>query len=138
MKQKLQRTHAMTFRVTEEEREMIRRRQEQTGITNTRAYLLKMAIDGRVISVELDSVREMNRLLSNISGNINQIARKLNASGKIYDGELDKIQAQQTEIWQQHKEILRKVGMIIDAPKSVRKSSRPSREKLQKQTAKPA
>lgn len=32
MKQKLQRNHSMTFRVTEEERDMIRRRQEQTGI----------------------------------------------------------------------------------------------------------
>ena len=55
MKQKLQRDHAMTFRVTEEERDMI----------NTRAYLLKMAVDGRVIRVELDSVKEMVRLLSN-------------------------------------------------------------------------
>jgi len=137
MKQKLQRTHAMTFRVTEEEREMIRRRQEQTGMENTRAYLLKMAIDRRVISVELDSVREMNRLLSNISGNINQIARKLNAGGRIYDGELEKIQAQQEEIWQQQKEILRKVGMIIDPPKIARKSSRPPREKSQEQTAEP-
>ena len=138
MKQKLQRTHAMTFRVTEEEREMIRQRREQTGITNMRSYLLKMAIDGRVISVELGSVREMNRLLSNISGNINQIACKLNMGGKTYSGELEKIQAQQTEIWRQQKEILRKVVMIIDTPKSARKSSRPSREKLQNQTAQPA
>ena len=79
MKQKLQRSHAMTFRVTEEEREMIRRRQEQTGIINQRAYLLKMAIDGRVIRVELESVKEMNRLLSNATNNINQISKKMTA-----------------------------------------------------------
>jgi len=63
--QNLNRNHAMTFRVTEKEREMIRRRQAQTGIKSLRAYLLKMAIDGRVIHVELHSVTEMNRLLSN-------------------------------------------------------------------------
>ncbi len=50
------------FRVTEKEREMIDRRMAQTGIKNRRAYLLKMAVDGRVIHVELESVREMVRL----------------------------------------------------------------------------
>jgi hypothetical protein len=114
MKQKLSRTHAMTFRVTEEEREMIQRRQEQSGIVTMRHYLLKMAIDGRVIRVELGSVTEMNRLLSNISGNINQIARKLNQGGRIYDGELEKIRTSQEEIWEQQKEILRKVSGIVE------------------------
>jgi len=117
MKQKLSRKHAMTFRVTEDERDMITRRQEQSGIINMRSYLLKMAVDGRVIHVQLDSVIEMNRLLSNIAGNINQIARKLNQGGRIYDGELEKIQAQQEEIWNQQKEILRKVGGIVDVAK---------------------
>ena len=78
MQQNLQHNHSMTFRVTEEERELIRRRQEQTGMKKTRAYLLKMAIDGRVIHVELDSVKDMKRLLSNATNNINQIARKVN------------------------------------------------------------
>jgi hypothetical protein len=35
-----------------------------------RAYLLKQAIDGRVIHVELQSVGEMVRLLSNATNNI--------------------------------------------------------------------
>jgi len=117
MKQKLSRKHAMTFRVTEDERDMITHRQEQSGIINMRAYLLKMAVDGRVIHVQLDSVIEMNRLLSNISNNINQIARKLNQGGRIYDGELEKICANQEEIWNQQKEILRKVGSIVDVAK---------------------
>ena len=117
MNQKLSRNHAMTFRVTEEERDMITRRQEQSGIINMRTYLLKMAVDGRVIHVQLDSVMEMNRLLSNISNNINQVARKLNQGGRIYDGELEKIQTQQEEIWNQQKEILRKVSSIVDVAK---------------------
>ena len=78
MKQKLERNIAMIFRATEKEREMIRKRQKQSGIINMRAYLLKMAIDGRVISIELESVHEMNRLLSNVSNNVNQIAKRIN------------------------------------------------------------
>ena len=53
----------LAFRVTEEERAMIEKRMAQTGIKNMRAFIVKMAVDGRVIHVELDSVKEMVRLL---------------------------------------------------------------------------
>ena len=115
MKQKLQRNIAMTFRVTEKEQEMIRRRQKQTGIINMRAYLLKMAIDGRVIHIELDGVTEMNRLLGNATNNINQIARRVNQTGNIYAADIDKIRGEYDELWKQVKEILRRLGDIMDA-----------------------
>ena len=98
MKQKLDRNIAMTFRVTEEERDMIRERQKQSGIISMRAYLLKMAIDGRVINIELESVHEMNRLLSNVSNNINQIAKRANQYGSVYSEFLNDIKIQQDEI----------------------------------------
>jgi hypothetical protein len=117
MKQKLQRNIAMTFRVTEEEREFIRRRQKQTGIINLRAYLLKMAVDGRVIRVELESVNEMNRLLSNATNNINQIAKRVNETGSIYAADLNEITVRQDEIWVQQKEILHKLNKMLDVAK---------------------
>ena len=107
----------MTFRVTEEERELIRRRQEQTGMKNTRAYLLKMTVDGRVIRVELDSVKEMNRLLSNATNNINQIAKKVNETSNIYLVEIEDIRAWQEEILTQQKEILRRLNNVLDVVK---------------------
>jgi hypothetical protein len=112
--QTLQRNIAMTFRVTEEERELIRRRREQTGIRNMRAYLLKMAIDGRMIHVELDSVKEMNRLLSNATNNINQISKRVNKSGNIYVADIDNIKARQEEINTQQKEILRRLIKVLE------------------------
>ena len=99
MQQNLERNHAMTFRVTEKERDMIKKRQEQSGIQNMRAYLLKQAIDGRVINIELDSVNEMCRLLGNASNNINQIARRVNETNNIYLPDIADIQARQEEIW---------------------------------------
>jgi hypothetical protein len=113
--QKLERNIAMTFRVTEKERELIRRRQAQTGMQNMRAYLLKMAVDGRVIHVELESVREMNRLLGNISNNINQIAKRANQTGGIYGEDIDEIVKRQDEIWTQQKEILSRLAKLLKA-----------------------
>ena len=118
MKQKLQRNIAMTFRVTAEERDFIRRRQEQSGIINMRQYLLKMAVDGRVIRIELESVKEMVRLLSNATNNINQIARRANETGNIYAADLNELNERYEELWVQAKDILRRVGDMMDALKS--------------------
>ena len=106
------RDHYINFAVTEQEREMIDRRMAQTDIKNRRAYLLKMAIDGHVIRVELDSVKEMVRLLSNVSNNINQIARRVNQGDSIYAADMDELRKSYDEIWGQAKAILRKLAEI--------------------------
>ena len=102
----------LAFRVTEEERAMIERRMGQTGMKNMRAYIVKMAIDGRVIHVELESVREMVRLLSNATNNINQIARRANEGGSIYAKDIEELRGRYDEIWGQTKVILRKLADI--------------------------
>ena len=100
----------LAFRVTEEERAMIERRMAQTGMTNMRAFIVKMAIDGRVIRVEFDSVKEMVRLLSNATNNINQIAKRANETGSIYAADLNEVNERYEEIWGQAKTILRKLA----------------------------
>ena len=104
------RNHYVSFCVTAEERAMIDRRMAQTGMKSLRAYMLKMAIDGRVIRVEFDSVKEMIRLLSNATNNVNQIAKRANETGNIYAADLDEINERYEEIWAQAKTILRKLA----------------------------
>jgi primase-polymerase (primpol)-like protein len=112
--QNLQRSCSMTFRVTEKERDLIRKKMKQAKIKNLRAYLLKMAVDGRVIHIELDSVNEMNRLLSNATNNINQIAKRVNETGNTYLADIKDITARQDEIYNQQKEILHRLNKILD------------------------
>lgn len=100
------------FMVNEEENELIKRHMEQSGIKSLRAYLLKMAVDGRIIHVELDSVREMVRLLSNATNNINQIARRVNETGNVYSADLDDLRKRFEELWEQTKEILRRLSAL--------------------------
>lgn len=101
------------FMVDEAERDLIYKRMEQSGIKSLRAFLLKMACDGRVIHVELDSVNEMIRLLSNATNNINQIARRANETGNIYADDLNDLRERYDELWGQTKEILRRLSAIV-------------------------
>jgi ethanolamine ammonia-lyase large subunit len=100
------------FMVDENERDMIYKRMEQSGIKNLRAYLLKQAIDGEVIHIELDSVREMCRLLSNATNNLNQIARRVNVTDSVYAEDIADLQAHYNELWAQTKVILKKIAAM--------------------------
>ena len=88
MKQKLQRNIAMTFRVDAEEQALIKQKMEFAGMKNLRIFLLKMALTGRVIQFNLSGVSECSRLLGNIAGNVNQLAKRANAMGSVHGNDL--------------------------------------------------
>ena len=113
--QNLQRSIAMTFRVTEEERDMIYKRMSQTKISNLRAYLLKMAVDGRVIQIDLTSTNENTRLLRNATNSMNQIAKRVNATGNVYPADSEEIKARQDELWEQNEKILKSLAKLLGA-----------------------
>ena len=91
---------------------MIERRMKMAGMKNMRAYIVKQAAEGRIIHVELDSVREMVRLLSNATNNINQIARRVNETSNIYAADLADIKERYDTLWAQTKEILRRLSAL--------------------------
>ena len=112
--QNLTRTKNIGLRATEEEKELIEQAMELAGIKNLRAYMLKMAVNGRVITVEMDSIKECNRLLRNISNNINQISARANATGNIYAADIEEIKVRQGEIWERQDYIIKTLAKIVE------------------------
>ena len=70
------------------------------------AYLRKMAIDGYIIYTDTTDIKEMNTALSAIGRNINQIARRVNAGGNVYQADMEEIWERLDEIWQLQRRIL--------------------------------
>lgn len=106
------RTIRLRFRVTQEERDMIEAKMEQFGTTNMAAYLRKMAIDGYVVRLELPEIRDLVALLRRTSSNINQIARRVNQTDRLYSEDIAEIQQKQEELWQAVNAIIAKLAMI--------------------------
>ena len=94
------------FRMTRQERELLEEKMALVGTTNMGAYLRKMAIDGYVLRLDLPELREMVSLLRRCSGNLNQIAKRANESGRIYETDLAEIQEQLNGLWNTAREIL--------------------------------
>lgn len=100
------------FRVTEQERNLIEENMKLAGIENMRAYLLKMAIDGYVIRLDLSDVREMVSLLRNATNNLNQIARRINETNHMYEADIQDLQAHYELLWEKAEDIMRKLAKI--------------------------
>ena len=62
-----------------------------------------------MLKLDLPEIREMIRLLKNLTNNVNQIARRLNEHGSIYETEIEDIQDRQKEIWETLNGILAKL-----------------------------
>lgn len=104
--------HSILFRVSDAELAQIKSRQESLGITNLSAYLRKMAIDGYILKLDLPELKEMISLLRHMSNNLNQIAKRVNATGNLYEAELKEMQQQQQQIWKAASGILRRLERL--------------------------
>ncbi len=105
-------TDMIRFRIHDGDRELIKKRMKESGISNMSDYIRKMAIDGYVIRLDLSDVKEVSRLLRINANNINQIAKRANETGCIYQADIKTVQKQQEEIWQMMKAILQRLSSI--------------------------
>ena len=85
MRKKEGRTVGLFFKVSPEEMELISQQMEAAGTGNKRVYLRKMALDGYIVKLDMDSVKDMVKLMRSISSNINQIAVRCNETGNLYE-----------------------------------------------------
>ena len=90
----------------DEEKEFIKHKMSLMNITNMSAYLRKMAIDGHLIQVDYSQFDKIGEQLTGVSRNINQIAKRINATDTVYASDMQEIKQKQEEIWQLLKSIL--------------------------------
>lgn len=106
------RNRQIIFWVSPIEEAMIEERMSQVGTKSLSAYLRKIAIDGMIINLQIPELKENISLLRRCSNSLNQIAKRVNSTGRIYDAEMEQILQNQEELWQAVNEILRKLSAI--------------------------
>ena len=102
----------LKFRVTPEERVLIEKNMALLGTQNMAAYLRKIAIDGYVVKLDLPELREMVSLLRRTSNNINQLAKRVNETGRLYAADMEDTLQNQERLWQAANEILTRLAAI--------------------------
>ena len=109
---KRKRNIMVRFRVTPEEKSMIEEKMTQVGTSNMEAYLRKMSIDGYILKLDLPELKEMISLLRRSSNNLNQIARRVNETSRIYEADMECLRENQERLWDAASEILTKLAAL--------------------------
>ena len=111
MEKRRRRVKLMT-RVTEEEYAQIQARMALVGTDNLSAFLRKLALDGRIVLLDMDEIKTLVSLLRRTSANVNQIAKRVNATSRVYENDLAEIQNRLGEVWLALDDVLRKLAVI--------------------------
>jgi hypothetical protein len=89
----------LKIRVTEAEREFIYEKMRLLNTNNLTAYGRKMMIDGYVIAVDNSDLKSIAAECQKIGVNINQIARRVNSTSRIYEQDFEEMKRGIAEIW---------------------------------------
>ena len=112
MTEKHNRTIHYSFKATLEEDAIIQKKMKAFGIKNQSAFIRAMALNGYVLKLDLPELHEAVRLMGSLSNNVNQIARRLNERGSIFETEIDDIKDRQEELRTILSGILRRLDQI--------------------------
>lgn len=103
------RTINATVHLTPDEYSALRENCLKANYTNMSAYMRKMIFDGYIINVDFSSLSVIEKLLRNMSNNLNQISRRVNSNGNIYAEDLRDIRTRLNEVWEMLYEMVEKV-----------------------------
>ena len=109
----IERSKRIELRVTAEELRQIHERMQETGISSLTAYMIRMAIHGYVIKMDLADLKELLRLMQISGNNLNQYAKKANETGSIYHEDIEELRTAQKEILQELRKVLEKLTAIM-------------------------
>lgn len=107
-----EKSKAIYIKVSPKEIQAIRERMESVGIQNMSAYMLKMAINGFIIQLDMSDMKEVLRLMKINSNNLNQYAKKANETGSIYKEDIRELMGMHKELLQMLGEMLEQLGRI--------------------------
>lgn len=106
------RKNQLKIYLTDEEKEIFEKKMRLANCKTMSHFLRKCVLEKEIYIVDLEPFRDLQWLLSNVTNNINQIAKATNTTGVIYKKDIDymreKIEKLAKEIWDIHSLLLRK------------------------------
>ena len=88
MSKKRVRNNRIYFHLDDNEKKTLEQRMAAVGIKNRDGFARKMILDGYIVQIDTKSTEELVRLIKNATNNINQIAKRANESGSVYENDV--------------------------------------------------
>ena len=106
------RTNPVQFYLDDDEQYILDKKFRVSGMKSKSAFLRKLILYGYVYDVDYSYLRNYNTELGRISSNLNQIAKRINSTGNIYQEDMDEVKELMNEVWRTQKSMLSKQPLI--------------------------
>lgn len=106
------RSRQVKFWVSEEEYQLLQKKMKAADGVNQGAYIRKMILDGYIVNLDIPELKEIIRLLSITSNNVNQMARRLNTDGSIYKEDIEEINTRMDAIYKLLRKVMKGLSKI--------------------------
>ena len=106
------RTNPVQFYLDDDEQYILDEKFRVSGMKIKSAFLRKLILYGYVYDVDYSYLRNYNTELGRISSNLNQIAKRINSTGNIYQEDMDEVKELMNEVWRTQKSMLSKQPLI--------------------------
>ena len=106
------RTNPVQFYLDDDEQYILDEKFRVSGMKSKSAFLRKLILYGYVYDVDYSYLRNYNTELGRISSNLNQIAKRINSTGNIYQEDIDEVKELMNEVWRTQISMLSKQPLI--------------------------
>ena len=98
--------------LSDDEKYILDRKVELSRRKSISDYIRTLILYGFVYDVDYSYLRQYNETLGKISGSLNQIAKRINSTGNVYEEDMKEVKGIMEEVWRTQKAILRKQPLI--------------------------
>ena len=79
-----------------------------SGMKSKSAFLRRLILYSFVYDLDYSDLRDYNATLGKISGNLNQIAKRMNATGNVYKADVEEVKKLMKQVWDTQLAMLKK------------------------------
>jgi len=105
---KRERKNELKIFLSDDEQYILEQKVKISGMKSKSSFLRHLILYGFVYDIDYSYLQDYNTALGKISGNLNQIAKRMNATGNVYKADVEEVKKLMKQVWDTQKSILSK------------------------------
>ena len=102
----------LTLRLNDDELYILEQKCKSSNMKDKSSFLRHLIIYGYVYDIDYSELREYNSALAKIGNNLNQIAKRMNATGNVCEADVKQVKELMQKVWHTQKSMLSKQPSI--------------------------
>ena len=103
-----ERRNELKIFLSDDEQYILEQKVKASGMRSKSSFIRHQILYGYVYDIDYSDLREYNTMLSKISSNLNQITKRMNATGNVYAADVKQVKELMKQVWDTQKVMLSK------------------------------